>query len=344
MITSYDIVIVLAPCHTTFMKHILLGTFASLTFLSPVRANDSEAAVPVGGLTLIRSDNISMDSEDLFLSEEQVRVQYRFTNQGTKDIETLIAFPLPDYPAQEEYFSNEYSLTLNPKDLNFKTFVDGKQVALSIEHVGKIKGKSINAALKKYGLPVDWMFDESYEAKLKALTKKQASQAVKEGLLTRSGEADFFANWSITSHFTRKQIFPAGKTIGVSHSYTPSVGGSVGGGIENAPADYATEYCTDASFMAGFKKKLNAHTNKLDEKLMHYSETWLQYVLSSGANWKGPIKDFRLVVDKGSAKNMVSFCMDGVKKISPTQFEVRKTNFEPNKDLNILIVNWMMPD
>ena len=35
---------------------------------------------------------------------------------------------------------------------------------------------------------------------------------------------------------------------------------------------------------------------------------------------------------------MVSFCMDGVKKISPTQLEVRKTNFEPKGDLDILFV------
>ena len=70
------------------------------------------------------------------------------------------------------------------------------------------------------------------------------------------------------------------------------------------------------------------------------TETWLGYVLSSGAYWKGPIGDFRLVVDKGSTDNLVSFCMDGVKKISPTRFEVRKANFEPQRDLKILIANF----
>ena len=46
------------------------------------------------------------------------------------------------------------------------------------------------------------------------------------------------------------------------------------------------------------------------------------------------------MVDKGNAENMVSFCMDGVKKISPSRLEVRKTNFEPKGNLNILIVQW----
>ena len=53
---------------------------------------------------------------------------------------------------------------------------------------------------------------------------------------------------------------------------------------------------------------------------------------------------FRLVVDKGKPDNLVSFCMDGVRKISPTQFEVRKTNFEPRRDLPVLIVEFYTTD
>ncbi len=74
------------------------------------------------------------------------------------------------------------------------------------------------------------------------------------------------------------------------------------------------------------------------------SEVWLDYILSSGANWRGPIRDFRLVIDKGKADSLVSFCMDGVRKISPTQFEVRKTNFEPRRDLPVLIVEFHQTD
>jgi hypothetical protein len=35
---------------------------------------------------------------------------------------------------------------------------------------------------------------------------------------------------------------------------------------------------------------------------------------------------------------LISFCEDGVKKISPTQFEVRRMNFTPRRDLDILIL------
>ena len=61
-------------------------------------------------------------------------------------------------------------------------------------------------------------------------------------------------------------------------------------------------------------------------------------MLKTGANWSGPIQDFRLVIDKGEASALVSFCGDGVKKISPTQFEMRKTNFTPEGNISVLIL------
>ena len=52
----------------------------------------------------------------------------------------------------------------------------------------------------------------------------------------------------------------------------------------------------------------------------------------------GAIAKFRLVVDKGSTDNLVSFCGEGIKKIGPTTFEMVKTDFWPQKDLDILIL------
>ena len=37
---------------------------------------------------------------------------------------------------------------------------------------------------------------------------------------------------------------------------------------------------------------------------------------------------------------LVSLCMDGLTKISPTQLEVVKTNYEPARDLDVLFVNF----
>ena len=54
----------------------------------------------------------------------------------------------------------------------------------------------------------------------------------------------------------------------------------------------------------------------------YYTENWMSYVLSTGANWSGPIGHFSLTVDKGVPENFVSFCGQGVKKVGPTTFRM----------------------
>jgi hypothetical protein len=64
----------------------------------------------------------------------------------------------------------------------------------------------------------------------------------------------------------------------------------------------------------------------------------LEYVLKTGANWSGPIRNFRLVVDKGSPKNLVSFCGKGIRQISATQFGFRASDFTPTSNLSVLFL------
>jgi hypothetical protein len=64
----------------------------------------------------------------------------------------------------------------------------------------------------------------------------------------------------------------------------------------------------------------------------------ISYVLKTGANWAGPIKSFHLVVDKGKAGRIASFCAPNIKTLSPTQSESTATDFTPDKDLKILLV------
>ena len=77
----------------------------------------------------------------------------------------------------------------------------------------------------------------------------------------------------------------------------------------------------------------NAHTG-----VVNVAEQWIRYILITGGNWRAPIRDFRLVVDKGRPDNLVSFCGEGVRRISPTQFEMRRRNWRPTRDLDVLIL------
>jgi hypothetical protein len=313
------------------------------------RANDSEAEMALGGLTLVESSAVSLDSEDLYVSKDEVRVNYVFTNTSNADVETLVAFPLPDqsYNEESESFYRDFRT-----ELAFETKVDGKSITYDIVEQAFSQGVEITARVKTLGLPLNDRPDtDGFSAKVKSLAEADRKALLDEGLI-RGQEYDqgqgmqtyYQPIWTLRMSVTRKQVFPAGKSVRVEHRYKPLIGGSVAGTLEPAYRNqdygkqYMAQYCVDDSFLKTYDKRLV----KGEDGAMrsHSSETWIGYVLKSGANWKGPIKDFRLVVDKGDAKNLVSFCADGVKKISPTQFEVRKKDFEPEKDLNVLIVEW----
>ena len=61
----------------------------------PAFANDSVAEIGAGGLVLGRNYDIWLTREDLFLSKDLVTVDYVFENRSDKDVETVVAFPMP---------------------------------------------------------------------------------------------------------------------------------------------------------------------------------------------------------------------------------------------------------
>ena len=147
-------------------------------------------------------------------------------------------------------------------------------------------------------------------------------------------ENDVAPQWTLRANYYWLQTFPANATLEVAHRYTPSVGAAFFYKDLLNEKDYMAKYCVDDGTRKAIARKLAGQPANLP----YLMDREINYILSSGANWFGPIKDFRLVVDKGKADSIVSFCMDGVKKISATRFEVHKSGFEPRQDINIMIV------
>lgn len=318
---------------------LLLASALAVTFAAPALANDSMAETAIGGLTLTKSADVVMESEELFVSEEKITVDYVFTNTSAKDIETLVAFPLPDIEnGPEDVNRPDFA-----KELDFKTTIDGRPAELKLVQTVSVKGVDLTARVRAAGLPL--IPDPEFEEKVKALAPDVRNGLVAAGALKNDGDDAnpyWNAHWTTKTTVTRTQVFLAGKQVKVSHSYKPFVGGSVGSilmpSLRNQPdlakevAAYRAKYCVDDAFVKGF----DAARGKMKDALQ--SDLWIGYVLTSGANWSGPIRHFRLVVDKGDPKNLVSFCATGVKKIAPTRFEVVYENFTPKQNLNVLIV------
>jgi hypothetical protein len=287
-------------------------------------ANDSSAELATGGLILTKSHDIEMVSEDLFISMKEIRVWYRFYNHSERDVVTQVAFPVPDI----DYGVDDFTFVIPTDDpeniLNFRTTVNGRAVVALVERKAIINGIDRTKLIQSLGLAIAPRLNQKPN-----LSQETWDRLVRLGLIqdTRNQEPTYLApRWTLKTTYYWSQTFPAHQELVVEHRYLPSVGGSVSLSASNLKhSEGINRYCVDQDFW----------NSAADRK---WQPNYLEYILVTGANWAGPIKNFRLVIDKGSPNNLVSFCGSNVRKISSTQFEVTMANFTPKSNLNVLIL------
>jgi hypothetical protein len=312
------------------------------------RANDSSAELATGGLVFVKNDAIEMRAEDLFISAAEIRVTYRFFNRTDRDVTVHVAFPLPEIKVNHP----DENISLPSDDpvniLGFATSVNDQPVRTEVEQRVFARGVDRTQMLRDLGVPLAPHLAATNET-LDRLPAEKWDELVKLGLAEieeydrgNGMERHITARWALRTTFFWQQTFPANAETVIEHQYKPSLGATVQTAVgapfaENEPwlKDYKRKYCIDAELLAAIAR---ARRGAKDDESPPFSEERIDYILATGANWAGPIRDFRLVVDKGEPDSLVSFCGDGVKKISPTRFEMRKTDFTPKGNLSVLIL------
>jgi hypothetical protein len=314
---------------------------------SPSRANDTSAELAVGGLVFTKNADVSIESEDLTITPDNIIVRYVFVNQSASPVTLTVAFPLPDIDLADG--ANIAFPTGDPVNfVGFSTKVDGKPITFTVNQRATLDSKDVTATLRDMGVPL--LPIGTHQLKINELPRQTRDRAVAAGLLLQSGTNDkgeplYEPTWTLKTSVVRQQTFPPGKPVAVEHRYRTSVGLSFDSvlrqglrqkkGLESEVQRYKANYCILDDFLRSVDKIAGAdEANKAG-----IVERRISYVLKTGANWAGPIKDFHLVVDKGQPDRVVSFCGDGVKKVSLTAFEMRASDFTPTRDLNILIVS-----
>ena len=115
-------------------------------------ADDSTAQLKAGGIVLTQGTPVKMAEEDLYISPKEVRIRFAFTNPTTKDIESLVAFPLPDLDMAEFWGSGAGIVTTDARNfIGFKAVVDGRPVAFRWA-----RSRSTSACGQKPSLAESW--------------------------------------------------------------------------------------------------------------------------------------------------------------------------------------------
>lgn len=317
-----------------------------MTLAAPAAANDTTAVLEAGGLVYTRQDDISMESENLFISPSEVRVDYVFRNEADRDLETMVAFPMPDISGGVEFMGGLDDVE-HDNFMGFTVSQDGKPIEPTLQQRAYVNGIDVTQDIVGQGVSLLPLSDAT-RASIAKLPADILKDWQTRGLIIDMAyspespvDPEFYPTWKLTTAFWWRTTFPAGKEVKVHHSYRPSVGGTVAMTFiqDGKPSDYFAEYkeryCIDEAFM---KTAAKLEKQQDYDKGVYFIEKWLSYILTTGANWNGPIKSFTLTVDKGDPAYFVSFCGQGVKKIGLTTFQMTAKDFYPEKDLHVLLI------
>ena len=345
----------------------VLAALVSLAL--PASANDGFGGLSSVGLTFDQTDAVEMVEENLFISIDKVAVDYVFRNSTAADVTGEVIFPLPPVHV---WASWESSMNL-PEDgtkmdiVDFTATVDGKPVQVTIDKIAVIEaewvenrplseqydtpGRDVTAELERFGLPMTMDVQSIREQLLAMSPEEQAATKAAgiadyyEGDPATDSPPDAYGLWSIVTRYHWTQTFPAGAEVRISHAYTNRPPGGLFYWTyppEDWNAYLIDQYCIDEGTSKAMARALD---NKDNDEFNDYGISYhIAYVLRTANSWAGPIGKFKLTLDKGDPGNVISLCADGVKKTGPTTFVIEKTNYTPDRDLEIMIVlpgdNW----
>ena len=296
----------------------LVAVFAA----SFAHANISTAELTTGGLALAKTADIEMRAEDSAVSEKQIDVHYRFFNHSAQDVTATVAFPMPDIAWEGPDTNIAVPVPDSPNFLDFHTFVDGREVAAQNEQKAFAGGLDVSARLQALGISLAPQRDSTWAA-LDALPPAQQDELVKSGIATpndydagKGMEHHLAPNWTLKSSFFWRQTFPAGKR-GRRRAPLPSKRRR----DRRHDARLARHRRAGAEPLRGallrrqrVPRRRGAAARKPTRAALVRSpffERRIAYVLSTGANWAGPIGDFHLTVDKGAPDRGSAFAPTG---------------------------------
>lgn len=329
----------------------------------PGWANDGFGGLTATGLTFDQTEAVEMVEENLFIGIDRINVDYVFHNITDQDVTGEVIFPLPPVHV---WASWESSMNL-PADLtkadlvDFTATVDGQPVTLSIDKIAVVEdswseerapsdqydslGRDVTAELERFGIPLTLDVETIRGMLLAASPEDQAAMKAAgiadfyEGDVAEQYPPDAYGMWAIVTRYHWTQTFPAGTEVRISHTYT----NRPPGGLfywSHPPEDYQSymidQYCIDEATSKGLARMLAPPEG--DEYGGGGVSYNMAYVLRTANSWAGPIRKFTLTLDKGSPDNILSLCAEGVKKTGPTTFVIEKTDYTPDRDLEILVV------
>lgn len=309
-----------------------------LSGIGPAVANDGVASIGAGGIVLEKNDDIHLRSEVLRISVDRVDVAYEFENATDRDITLTLAFPFPDIFADD--IDNQWPDEGATEFVEFATRFDGRPVqATKVVEIIGLDGANLTRLFRRENLPLDPLAEVWRPATY--YSDDAQARLVKDKLMALGLLGDFESRkWKVRLSYVWQATFPARSRVAVTHSYRPVSG-----------AFLLTLEAYDGGFASWFKDTfcvgdaLLADLAAVAPEIRHSRHARdVRYMLKPGANWAGPIGDFRLVIESPAPGHRASLCWDGeFRRTSPTTLEFQARDFLPARDIAVTFIPPLPP-
>jgi hypothetical protein len=324
-----------------------------ILFSQAAESNDGIAGFKGGKVELnFHSDtNVSMKSEVLKISRVKVDVDYIFYNNSKRDEEVLVAFPFSGIDC------GDFKFDLNNQ---FTAAVNGESVSFNEEMTIKYKGKDISQEVKNAGIKL--CRDEEYETEMIAnirhnITNPKEFKFNKTvqgliyysndkklldkfimlsrlGYIVEGGDSDgkvmFFwgPDWKVSKKAFFKVKFPGMTETRIQHSYVPWTGSG-----SYMPKDLGYEKYEKIKNLPVWAKGLaDINKNPLRYEMEITSErSSVEYILKTAKTWKGPIQNFKLIIDRSNGAGVSNYVKDY--KLEGNNLIWETKDFIPKEDL-----------
>lgn len=305
-------------------------------------ANDSSARLDIGGLQFVHQPDIRMVEEDLHLGLKEIRIRYLFENTSTRDIETLVAFPLP--PVETGEGGNYIIESRDPINfIGFEVKQGGQVIPFQTQVRAEVNGVDVTEILKRHGLPMTTIQPPGGDTALYERLRKLPAEVREE--LARSGAVNFWADtsksppawdgnpqWEARIVFYWNQRFPAGQKVELFQRYRPVPRSTFFSANDLKDAETRKNFCLDNGFAAAVRTRMKSWGETI-------SRRELTYILTTANNWADGIGRFSLTVEKPGAEALVSTCFKGLKPDGPGRFKAVIEKFRPEADIRLMFVS-----
>ena len=232
-------------------------------------------------------------------------------------------------------------MNLPVKDVNnfvgFQLTSAGVPVKVSIESRAFNGDRDITGRLRSAGLNPSILAVRRSKA-VDQLPHAQKAALSKDELIACENGIDksCWPAWQTRIQYYWTQHFPAGATVELEQTYQPVVGGNYMAASMDGASNIKS-YCGAADGLAkiaAFKKR---HPAKTPDDIVLW-ENRISYILTTANNWSGAIRNFHVAVVTESPEDLLFTCSDGLQPAGPARYEMTRTNFRPEKELDLLIL------